>query len=150
LGVDKQDEAGRTDRPLNPCGRHLRHLAEQAGIIPIRLDEYGRRMPGPIRIRGVMECDLCLQSPEPVRQLRGMSSQGGLSENGRATLALTLDPKLKIKNQKSKKIAVARPLIKPMAIQLHNCTNYGHSHFRISCAGGRERQLKKLLAETNT
>ena len=30
------------DASLNPYGRHLRHLAEHAGTIPARLDEFGR------------------------------------------------------------------------------------------------------------
>jgi hypothetical protein len=30
------------DARLNPYGRHLRHLAEHAGTIPGRLDEFGR------------------------------------------------------------------------------------------------------------
>jgi hypothetical protein len=35
-------KAGRLDRSLNQCGRHLWHLAGHARTIPVRLDEYGR------------------------------------------------------------------------------------------------------------
>jgi hypothetical protein len=44
LGMDKQDhdKLDALDASLNPYGRHLRHLAEHAGTIPARLDEFGR------------------------------------------------------------------------------------------------------------
>jgi hypothetical protein len=43
-GMDKKDpyKLDALDASLNPYGRHLRHLAEHAGTIPARLDEFGR------------------------------------------------------------------------------------------------------------
>jgi hypothetical protein len=39
---DRFEPLDALDARLNPYGRHLRHLAEHAGTIPARLDEFGR------------------------------------------------------------------------------------------------------------
>jgi hypothetical protein len=40
------DRPAPLDARLNPYGRHLRHLAEHAGTVPARLDEFGRCATG--------------------------------------------------------------------------------------------------------
>jgi hypothetical protein len=40
--MQDHDQLDALDAPLNPYGRHMRHLAEHAGTIPARLDEFGR------------------------------------------------------------------------------------------------------------
>jgi len=44
VGMHKQDheKMDELDQALNKYGLHLRHLAEHAGTIPMRLDEFGR------------------------------------------------------------------------------------------------------------